>query len=782
MRKLLCLLICAAAAFAVPSWAVVPASSQSEVVEFYNKALDHYFITADPKEAADLDNGVHAGWTRTGYKFQAITAGVTTQPGSVGICRFYGKPSAGLDSHFYAATATECAAVVANFPDQWVLESNEVFRAFAVSMTTGQCPSDTEQIYRLWNKRADVNHRYTDQLAVFQAMKDKGYQPEGNGDPSLPVVFCLPVKDSASSAPSGTPACTLSAPSVTPAVGSLVTLTATCTQSPTSYTWTGCTSTTSTCTTSADSASVVSYSLIGTNSVGAGNTAKLDLSWQSSAGALSICTISGTTNTPAVGGPLALSGNCSQTPTRYDWMECSYLQQSACKLIATCSQSSKTCTVSATVAGFTHYALAAANASGVGARAGYDAEWKGSSVAPPPGNSNPPVCAPGASNASPTVGTSILIFAGCTNNPTQYTWSGCNSSADRCPATSSVAGVQTYTVTASNGGGTTTASVQVNWGGGQAASPPVCTVSPSNATPLIGTTIVLTASCSGSPTSYLWAAGCTPNANQCSATASAAGMQSYGVQGTNDFGTGQSASAQVDWQTPPTSPPGCTVAASTTSPFIGQPVTLTATCSNQPIASSYVWTNCSSSTSTCIATSQTVSPQNYDAKAANSLGTGAASPPVTLNWQQSQGGADFCGSYSGVLRGSADWHGTHRVLSANLGNFQAASVAAISFVVPNQASGSFQASVVEYVDAPTARHVTLSRNACDFRDLDPTGVNGPLSADPGAGPSQVVGGSLDTGQLTPGQTYYINVRNWSIFLGNTCTSGYPCNFAIDYYW
>jgi hypothetical protein len=121
-------------------------------------------------------------------------------------------------------------------------------------------------------------------------------------------------------------------------------------------------------------------------------------------------------------------------------------------------------------------------------------------------------------------------------------------------------------------------------------------------------------------------------------------------------------------------------------------------------------------------------------------------------------------------------------LSANLGNFQAASVAAISFVVPNQVSGSFQASVVEYVDAPTARHVTLSRNACDFRDVDSTGVNGPVAADPGAGPSQVVGGSIDSGQLTPGTTYYINVRNWSIFLGNTCTNGQPCNFAIDYYW
>ena len=36
------------------------------VVEFYNADLDHYFITANPAEAAALDSGVLKGWTRTG--------------------------------------------------------------------------------------------------------------------------------------------------------------------------------------------------------------------------------------------------------------------------------------------------------------------------------------------------------------------------------------------------------------------------------------------------------------------------------------------------------------------------------------------------------------------------------------------------------------------------------------------------------------------------------------------------------------------------------------------
>jgi len=45
------------------------------VVEFYNAALDHYFMTQDQAEIADLDNGRHAGWMRTGQSFLAYAKG-----------------------------------------------------------------------------------------------------------------------------------------------------------------------------------------------------------------------------------------------------------------------------------------------------------------------------------------------------------------------------------------------------------------------------------------------------------------------------------------------------------------------------------------------------------------------------------------------------------------------------------------------------------------------------------------------------------------------------------
>ena len=44
------------------------------VVEFYNAALDHYFVTANPDEMAKLDDGTFKGWARTQQSFKAFPA------------------------------------------------------------------------------------------------------------------------------------------------------------------------------------------------------------------------------------------------------------------------------------------------------------------------------------------------------------------------------------------------------------------------------------------------------------------------------------------------------------------------------------------------------------------------------------------------------------------------------------------------------------------------------------------------------------------------------------
>src|SRR5207249_9249881 len=98
-----------------------------DAVEFYNATLDHYFVTASPDEIAKLDTGVIVGWQRTSLSFKVLEATDTT-PGAVAVCRFYGLPAAGLDSHFYSASTAECDEVKQKFPAAWFPESTNVFQ------------------------------------------------------------------------------------------------------------------------------------------------------------------------------------------------------------------------------------------------------------------------------------------------------------------------------------------------------------------------------------------------------------------------------------------------------------------------------------------------------------------------------------------------------------------------------------------------------------------------------------------------------------------------------
>jgi hypothetical protein len=88
----------------------------------------------------------------------------------------------------------------------------------------------------------------------------------------LSSVFYPPATGSA-------PACTLSTSNSTPIQGRTITLTASCTNSPTSYTWTNCTSTTSTCTTSQSTAGTRSYSVTARNAVGTSAPASVAVAW-----------------------------------------------------------------------------------------------------------------------------------------------------------------------------------------------------------------------------------------------------------------------------------------------------------------------------------------------------------------------------------------------------------------------------------------------------------------------------------------------------------------------
>ena len=171
-----------------PSPAAPPPPTTVTVVEFYHAALDHYFITPIAKEISDLDTGVHPGWQRTGATFRAYGVGSTGRTGRRPVCRAYGNPAAGLDSHFYSASPAECLATLANFSDEWLLEASEVFQADLPDAATGACPAGGVPIYRVWNGRDDSNHRYLTTLAARDAMLDMDYVAEGYGPDS--VTLC----------------------------------------------------------------------------------------------------------------------------------------------------------------------------------------------------------------------------------------------------------------------------------------------------------------------------------------------------------------------------------------------------------------------------------------------------------------------------------------------------------------------------------------------------------------------------------------------------------------
>jgi glucose/arabinose dehydrogenase len=144
-------------------------------IEYYNATLHHYFLTAFPEEAAALDAGAFNGaWQRTGFAFGAFHA---SEPGAVDVCRFFGTPNVGPDSHFYTADPQECALLNAN--PLWQFEA----MAFGMRLpVAGACPPATRPVYRLYNNPstvAQVNHRYTVDGATYAAMQAAGWVGEG---------------------------------------------------------------------------------------------------------------------------------------------------------------------------------------------------------------------------------------------------------------------------------------------------------------------------------------------------------------------------------------------------------------------------------------------------------------------------------------------------------------------------------------------------------------------------------------------------------------------------
>jgi hypothetical protein len=177
--------VTASAYFTLRNRATATSSGLPPVVEYFNAERSHYFMTSDPHEMQLLDDGTMKGWTRTGVVFSAFMTGT---PSVSPVCRLYGKPEAGLDSHFYSASPAECSETLARFPDAWIFETDRAFGAVLPDTTTGECATAVP-LYRVFNNRPDANHRYLTTKEGVQVMLDRGWVREGYGPDA--VAMCV---------------------------------------------------------------------------------------------------------------------------------------------------------------------------------------------------------------------------------------------------------------------------------------------------------------------------------------------------------------------------------------------------------------------------------------------------------------------------------------------------------------------------------------------------------------------------------------------------------------
>ena len=141
---------------------------------FYNPDINHYFRAGGYDEVELVLTGTFGHWLDTEDHFIAWRDG---SQGAVPVCRFYGTPGVGPNSHFYTGDPAECAKVK---KDQgWTYEGTAFYIKLPVN---GRCTADTIPVYRYYNNRwvhNDSNHRYVVDLYDQDQMVSEGWVMEG---------------------------------------------------------------------------------------------------------------------------------------------------------------------------------------------------------------------------------------------------------------------------------------------------------------------------------------------------------------------------------------------------------------------------------------------------------------------------------------------------------------------------------------------------------------------------------------------------------------------------
>jgi hypothetical protein len=152
--------------------------------EFYAPSLNHYFLTANTLEAVGLADNPRLGWQLTGQLQVHFNRNLAPRAGINNVCRFYGHPTIGPNSHFYTPNAGECenlkrlqTATPFGVP-RWNYE--EI--SFQSLQYAGGCSGTLVPAYRLYNNLAaqnDSNHRYVTNTSLYTQMASVGWVREG---------------------------------------------------------------------------------------------------------------------------------------------------------------------------------------------------------------------------------------------------------------------------------------------------------------------------------------------------------------------------------------------------------------------------------------------------------------------------------------------------------------------------------------------------------------------------------------------------------------------------
>lgn len=156
------------------------------VVEFRNTILNHYFMTIDPQNVADILAGRYGqGWELTGQSFKGWTSPNATYAPD-GVCRFYGGYlPGGPNSHFYTAVPSECEQVKSGYYGPWGYEG---IGFYSRASAAGACPASFLGVNRAYNMRwwaNDSNHRFSTSDSTMRDLEGEGWNYEG-------IVMCTP--------------------------------------------------------------------------------------------------------------------------------------------------------------------------------------------------------------------------------------------------------------------------------------------------------------------------------------------------------------------------------------------------------------------------------------------------------------------------------------------------------------------------------------------------------------------------------------------------------------